>query len=254
MKTFFCMTAALCLASGKSTSGLQILERSKVLYVCREGQLQLTGQRLRSLIKGNGLPEPETFSDHFFIHHRGEYWLNDQKTVNETIAFVREQNIRLVVIDTFAKSCAADESSNPQMNVVMAQVNRIIAAGCSVILVHHTGKSEFKLSHKTHGHPDPDADIRGASAFSAAYEVHWAVRGYALPDGSKPQRLYLLAKDGAARQYGYDFQFLDVTKDEQGNSHAGATRLFLQDEGNIRPIEPETSKRGNLRVVKEMEW
>lgn len=74
--------------------------------------------------------------------------------------------VKLVVFDTLAR-CAvgADENSSQEMGVVVANVDRIrrvLGDGCSVLLVHHSGKSA------------PTA-MRGSSAINGAVDTALAL-------------------------------------------------------------------------------
>lgn len=74
--------------------------------------------------------------------------------------------VKLVVFDTLAR-CAvgADENSSQEMGVVVANVDRIrrvLGDGCSVLLVHHSGKSA-------------PTSMRGSSAINGAVDTALAL-------------------------------------------------------------------------------
>ena len=73
---------------------------------------------------------------------------------------------KLVVFDTLAR-CAvgADENSSQEMGVVVAhadKIRRVLGAGCSVLLVHHSGKSA-------------PTSMRGSSAVNGAVDTALAL-------------------------------------------------------------------------------
>lgn len=154
-KSFVALDMALSVAYGVPWHGFATQQR-KVLYVVAEG---LHGFGARALAwqqhRVNGadtdqfhvLPVPVNFMD--------------PANVDLLIEKIQQylNGVGLVVIDTVARNFGpGDENSTKDMNAYVAGSTRLMACGCHVMHVHHSGKDETK-------------DERGSSAFRAALET-----------------------------------------------------------------------------------
>lgn len=154
-KSFVALDMSLSVAYGLPWHGIPTIQR-KVLYVVAEG---LHGFGARALAwqqhRANGadtdqfhvLPVPVNFMD--------------PRNVDLLIEKIEQylSGVGLVVIDTVARNFGpGDENSTKDMNAYVAGSTRLMACGCHVMHVHHSGKDETK-------------DERGSSAFRAALET-----------------------------------------------------------------------------------
>lgn len=207
-KTWLAMLSALVAASGISVGPMQLEAAVPVLYIYREGARKPTLNRFDALAAGHGLPPVSTYAN-FYLHHRGAWWLDEGDWVRNTCRFVSDQGIKLVYIDTFAKSMQGEENSARDIGRAVQTAERLRDSGATVILVHHLRKANLALSAGDSGYPEPDKDLRGSSALAGAYETHWAVRAY---QGMDPL-LLIGGKESEWMAYNYKWDF--VVHDEQ---------------------------------------
>lgn len=242
-KTWFAMLTALVAATGQSIGPLVADKAVPVLYIYREGARKPTLNRFEALVEGHGFPRVQGINNLYF-HHRGNFWLDDGDCVADTCAFIREKKIKLVYIDTFAKSVSSDENSSRDMGVAVQQAEKLRDAGATVVLVHHLKKGTLHLSNGRSGFPDPDKDIRGSSSLAGAYETHWAVRGYPGPNSRiKETSLLLLGKETEGSQYSYDWEFISEPGND-GDQILRAVRLDIERIGPLQHIEGPKEPRG----------
>ena len=157
-KSFLAIDWALSVATGSWWFG-QAVEKGPVLYVVAEGA------------SGVG-PRVAAWQHARRTYSTGDiHWLTEAVNltqpawVDAAVTIVEDLQPRLVVIDTLARSMAgADENSAKDMGLVIDAAERIKrAAGCCVLLVHHTGKAK-------------DAGLRGSSALLGAVDTALEVR------------------------------------------------------------------------------
>jgi predicted ATP-dependent serine protease len=91
--------------------------------------------------------------------------LLERPRVDDLVALVREDGYRLVVVDTLARSLiGADENSARDVGLAVDAADRVKrATGCTVLLVHHTGKDR--------------TTVRGSSALEAGVDTVYALDG-----------------------------------------------------------------------------
>ncbi|MCX7102602.1 MAG: AAA family ATPase [Methylobacter sp.] len=156
-KTFVAILAAFCVATGIPFHGRKVLQ-ANVLYIAGEGNYGLIARFMALLIK-YGLPE---MPPNLFVTS-GPIDLLNQKDVEMIATFIQENDIKLVVIDTFARSFAADENSAKDMGAAIAAITKyFIGTGAAVLMVHHTGHGD-------------QSRARGSSSFRAALDTEIGV-------------------------------------------------------------------------------
>ncbi len=157
-KSFIALDFAATVATGGVWQGVTV-DRRSVLYVTAEGAHGM-GDRLAAW-SSQFKEAPDLKNLH---------WLTQAVSLfdpawAEALAFVaRELGVKLVVIDTLARSMTGgDENSTEDMGVVIANADILKrATGACVLFVHHTGWVE--------GH------ARGSSAFKAALDTELEVK------------------------------------------------------------------------------
>jgi hypothetical protein len=249
-KTWFSMLTALVAATGHSVGPLQSEGPVPVLYIYREGARKPTLQRFKALAAGHGFPNVSTIHNLYF-HHRGNFWLDTGEWVADVCTFIREKKIRVVYIDTFAKSCQSDENSSRDMGVAVQQAEKLRDAGATVISVHHLKKGGHSLSNGRSGYPEPDKDLRGSSAMAGAYETHWAVRSYPGLD-SKVRETSLLVggKESEWTSYSYDWDF-QMRADENGEEYLASVTLNMEAVGGLPHVDAPKEPKSNGRSTDE---
>ena len=135
-KTFAALDMALCVATGRSWHGHPTKQR-QVVYVASEG---FSGVRTRveAWQKHHGLNAGN------FSVVKEAVQLLDTSEVTELIQAIQAESLEpgLLVIDTFARSFAGDENSAQEVGSAITALARIQKAlGCTVMVVHHSGKA-----------------------------------------------------------------------------------------------------------------
>lgn len=183
----------------------------KVCYIYREGARRPTLDRFHALILGLApcVPPYEVLLNNIYFHHRGNFWLDDMEQVKNAVKFVKKNDIKLMFIDTFAKSVMSDENSSKDVGRAINATERLRDAGATVVLIHHLRKAGHALSNGTSGTPEPDKDLRGSSALAGAYETHLAVRAY---QGECPI-LLVGGKEAEWRAFNYSYNFVKGADD-----------------------------------------
>lgn len=93
--------------------------------------------------------------------------------VQALIAYVLENNIRLLIIDPFAETHPAQENSNEDIGTVAAMFRYVAQKGnCAVILIHHTKKPDKAIGQGGGG----DMNLsRGASSLLGVARSVWTL-------------------------------------------------------------------------------
>jgi RecA-family ATPase len=172
-KTWLAMAECLALASGQTIGGLRPTCRAGVLFLEQEGPRKSIADRFRKFERGYGV---EIKDLNIQFAHREPFTLEEPASVADTIAIVRANDIKLVIIDTLSKSMRGDENSAQQVTYAMKNgVDKIRKAvpGCSVMYLHHIGKPRFNPNGGT---LDIDDEVRGSSALNGFYDLHHGLR------------------------------------------------------------------------------
>lgn len=169
LKTFAALDLAVSVATGTPWFGIAALEVAtpgQVVYVAGEG---IGGLKARF----NALRA-----------RRGDDWLGRLHVVKQSVNLLDQTSltaldvfigdlvatgpVQLLAIDTFARALhGADENSSRDIGAAIAALDQIRAKyGCTILLVHHTGKA--------------NADARGSSALLGAVDTMLKLSG----DGS----------------------------------------------------------------------
>lgn len=236
-KSWFSMLTALVLATGKSVAGLRCEAAMPVLYIYREGARQATLQRFEALCRGHDLPKVDDI-ENLYICHRGHFMLDDKHCVDQVMAFVKEAGIKLIYIDTFAKSFAADENNAQHIGIAIREAERLRDCGTTVVLVHHPRKAAPSLSLGKTGTPEPDNDLRGSGNLAGSYEMHWAIRSYPDKNSREPEQVMIISSKEAERvAYSYHWTF-----DPPNTTELETARLTFEKRPYLPYIESSQSR------------
>ena len=140
-KTFVALDIAASVANGTPWHGRDVVQGT-VIYIGLEGR---TGVRRRlKAMKREGIINDETP----IITSPSNLDLSDNDCVGDWICAIASQcdNIKLVIIDTLMRATASDDISNSKdMSQAVGHATLIgDVIGCSVLLVHHSGKDPKK--------------------------------------------------------------------------------------------------------------
>jgi hypothetical protein len=155
-KSFVALDYALCIATGRPYLGRYESLLGAVLYIAGEGVSGLRN-RVRAWLAHNQIEVPPSN----FVVVPATFNLLEEGEADEVIEIAREdlgQSPSLVVIDTLARNFGGgNENATQDMNRFVTNLDRIKAEfGCTVLVVHHTGKDATK---KERG----NTALRGAS-------------------------------------------------------------------------------------------
>jgi putative DNA primase/helicase len=237
-KSFVGMDLSACVASGMKWHGNDTDNPGHVIYVGAEGATGLHlrkkaweiryGKKLTNLaILGTAV----TINDPIQCQIFESLCLDAAEAIGEPI--------KLIVIDTLARSFAGEENSATDMGAFVRACDKIRAAtGATVLVVHHSGK-------------DADKGARGSSALRAACDFEYKV----VSPGKKVTKLSCTkAKDSDPFD---DMTFkLNVVeigrKDSKGVEMGSLTLTLSSDAGDMRPDLTGHKQTINSLVASEM--
>lgn len=132
-KTYLLLDLARAVASGTSWGGREV-DKGGVLYIPLEG-VGMLYDRIRAQEMATGQPSPLIFSP------TPLNLLVDDKHVDEVIDYSEDNDVRLVIFDTFARATAgAQENAKEEISLAIAALDRIKdETGAHVAFAHHHG-------------------------------------------------------------------------------------------------------------------
>lgn len=150
-KSFQAVDFACSVATGTSWNGKQV-EQGKVLYFAGEGQSGIN-KRIAAWDAKKGLQATTNVAVY------GEYIdLMDHELVESIITLLKNEPVKLMVLDTLARCFSGEENSAKDVGRFVAACDRIKQeTGTAILVVHHTGKDTTK-------------GARGSSALYAAMD------------------------------------------------------------------------------------
>ena len=174
-KSFAVIDLALAVQNGSDWGGRQT-EVGEVVYIAAEDASGIR-DRLSSTMRHRDLPDASGCN---LIESGIDLSRNSNEVavlVDELKAELVEKTIRLVIVDTLQMSMgAADENSSSDATAIIRNCRKVVDAfGCTVLLVHHSGKDGSKKA-------------RGSSAFSGAADSIIQMTG------SGPQKVLTITK------------------------------------------------------------
>lgn len=144
-KSFFSVDVALSVATGADFHGRKV-SSGPVVYLAGEGHNGLI-RRVEAWSKERGVDVKEC---PLFLSRSAAQFLDDILVgeVEAAVEKVKEKHgaPRLIVVDTVARSFGGgDENSTPDMTKFVAALDQFRERyGCTILLVHHTGRAEKK--------------------------------------------------------------------------------------------------------------
>ncbi|MCG3181206.1 MAG: hypothetical protein BIFFINMI_03581 [Phycisphaerae bacterium] len=171
-KSFWAIDAGLSLATGTPFLGRFTTARpTPVVYVASEAHIGLS-KRIRAWIQTHETPVPDTF---LLVAH--SFHFATDLTAPDTLAEMiknkwGDMRPGLVVVDTLNRNFGGDENSAEDMTAFTDAMARLqsILSGCTVAVVHHTGK-------------DTGKGARGSSALLCAADFAIEMRGSSILEG-----------------------------------------------------------------------
>lgn len=159
-KTWALWELALSVSSGHAFMGkYPIVTRGNVLVIASEGSRRSSEGRLWAVAKGKGL-DPDQAIDALRFNWCEGFNMLTRSDVGEVATYIRENNVRLVLIDTLHGAWGGRENDSDAWGAVMQRgIRPLMAAGATVALVHHTAKAGDGTSARSAGQT-----MRGSSA------------------------------------------------------------------------------------------
>jgi adenosyl cobinamide kinase/adenosyl cobinamide phosphate guanylyltransferase len=155
-KSFYALTLALEIARGGSWLGAQ-LNQEKVLYIAAEKATTLR-DRAEAWCAHHNEMLPEEF---LLVSTPRPPQLSDPISVQALCELIKAENVRFVILDTYAMMLQGiEENSSKESGVTIEALSQIRQAtnGGTVLVVHHSGKDSSK-------------GLRGSSALLAAVDL-----------------------------------------------------------------------------------
>jgi hypothetical protein len=133
--------------------------------------------------------------------------VDDKNSLASVLEIVKGKNIKLVVLDSLIRIHSQDENDAKSMSEVFGNIQKIIAAGTSVLFTHHHRK-QYGF-----GNSNPGQNMRGSSDILAAVDSHITVKK------KKDEKDRLIIEQTKSRQAEALPPFeLSITKGEMGPS------------------------------------
>jgi hypothetical protein len=228
-KSFVAVCAAFCIATGRSFHGRKT-RQANVLYVAGEGYHGLKA-RFKALLIESGLT---AMPENLYITN-GPIDLLSPEAVAMIKKFIIENNIELIVVDTFARCFAADENSARDMGLaIQALTNELIAAGAAILLVHHTGHGD-------------QSRARGSSSYRAALDVEIGVERV---DGGVRLKCWKSKDFEAWPDESYKIKVIDTGFKDEDNEPVTSLVLEQCDAPAPKPLELNSEQKRIVATLK----
>jgi hypothetical protein len=221
-KTWFAMSLAYSVASGKPWGPFKPDKPSPVLFAELEGPRKFTRRRWAAIAAGFG---DDTLPDNLIFAHRYPIVLPDEAWQKRLVETIVGEGVKLFCLDTIAKAMLGDEKDSQYVNAFFRSVDVIRSAGCqtSCLYLHHLRKPGMdKAGFDT----DIDDDIRGSTAFSGFYDVHYALRTPYFDDSV----LWLTVRDAQGKS-----RYWHMTWDIAEDPPKAECKMQLLCDGKISP-------------------
>ena len=169
-KTYLAFLIALLLTYQESYWEWTAEEAANVLILEEESIPAENKQRFRNLKMGLNLDGKKKLGKLYFQLH-ARYKFDNPKMVHDLIAFVKTNDIRLVIFDALTYMISGDPNNTRDMGLVTGAIQDIRAAtGSALLWLAHTNKEADKVD------ADPDNDVRNSSILADIYDAHVALR------------------------------------------------------------------------------
>lgn len=160
-KSFLVQALAAAVSEGCDFLG-RTTKQTAVLLLDRDNPLHIITQRLEMLHISQG--------DHFRVWGN---WVGDipPEIGDPRLEEIAKNHHPLIIFDSFVRFHDADENSAKEMAVVMAELRKLVTAGATVIVIHHSPKQNPKASRKEKQKPS----YRGSSDIYAGVDVAFSL-------------------------------------------------------------------------------
>lgn len=222
-KTFMMLDLTCSIARGVEWRGKKV-NQAHGIYVCAEGAFGFR-KRVRAYQQVHKLTNESDLAVHVLD---GNPNLMDKEVVKKLAAAIKALGIDIgwIVLDTYANCMTGDENKGEDVSKVIANCKWLMKElGCTVILVHHSGKDSSK-------------GARGWSGLKGAVDFEFEVR--------KEQDVHILRnvkqKDGEdGAEYGFTLMPVDLGEDLDGEPQSSCVIA----ESKIVPLSMASKSRSD---------
>lgn len=171
-KSFISLDLAVSLVTGAPFLGhLHVGTGHTVLYLDEENALRLARRRVRQLLRGRGITDPNAVRGRLRYHVQNGYNLDDRASRTSLVQAIDRIRPSWVVLDTMIRFHDGDENSNVDMSRFFnAHLKPIRSAyGCGFMVLHHLSKPQEgqDMVHR----------IRGAAEILNMADQVWTLTG-----------------------------------------------------------------------------
>jgi RecA-family ATPase len=184
-KTSLALDLGLSLAFNEEWFGLNVLQRSKILFLTGEGGQSKIIDRIKVL--GHDV-EAEGFSDYFRLSYETNLDLVDDESFAQFIARLANLDIDVLIIDPLVCFHSYEENASGQMSELVKRLQLIIESlKISIIVLHHDTKqgralrghsilegAYDTLMHLVYNEPKPVKDKKGKPTLRLTNE-YWSL-------------------------------------------------------------------------------
>lgn len=165
-KSWLAYASALAMSSGRRVGPLVPDRKTPVAYLNLEGAERPTAERWPMLAGPAGI-DLRDCALHFL--HGTPVAMNSGKESHEIAKWCVDHGVECIFVDTFMRaSPGADENSVRDVGGTLRGFDSFLHAGIAVVAIHHVRKAPSAGGGAALY--DPDADLRGSSALSGAYD------------------------------------------------------------------------------------
>jgi hypothetical protein len=135
-KSIIALNIAICVSGGLDLFDMFKTTKGAVLIIDNENNMQEIKSRIDSLEKG--MNYVRTNMDIHFIMREGK--LDQPEFLQFVRNYVKEHNIKLIILDTLLRMHNLEENSSSQMNTIYDAFCSLLINDASVLFLHHTNK------------------------------------------------------------------------------------------------------------------
>ena len=178
-KSFLTSHLAYCVATGQPfLNRFEIKKKGKVLYCAFEGSTNVIKFRLKKLIDRN-------CEDYHTLPCQGLSF-SDVGFVSQLKKTIEEEQVILLIIDTYRASFLGDENSSNDTTVILSKI-RDAAKNCAVWFVAHSGKTADRQLDYSNIY----SLMRGSTALSGALDYVYGLQ-FIESESSPPEEVSLI--------------------------------------------------------------
>ena len=207
-KSFLSLNLALSVASGQEFLGQFQTEQGAVLIISKEDPLWLIQKRIRLLRNNFDLP--------IYFRTDPDLFLDTDKSLEELKKFIEENNIKLIIIDSFRRIFRGEENSSQVIAGVHNGFKKLQSDDLTILFIHHHGKEGYFVkkdaAEKLRGSSDILAMIDSLLILESKEESILKLTNAVLRDG-KPLKPFLLEFPNE-KSSPSEFKFLDYMEPE----------------------------------------